>query len=142
MHTTTKDVIGTADEAKEMNVPVGTHILTSVIEGDGAVAMASEQAKLSAKVLHVTRTASGGIEVQTAVFVSEPAPVVAPAPPPPPPSDQEKAIAYFTDKGFSVASAKAQVEQFGVGRVLAMASKELDEKLAALVTEPPAPAKK
>lgn len=141
MHTTTKDVIGTTEEAKEMNVPVGTHILTSIIEGDGAVAMASEQAKLSAKVLHVTRTVSGGIEVQTAVFVSEPTPAAAPAPPPPEPTDQEKAEAYFTSKGFSVASAKAQVEQFGVGRVLAMASKELDEKLKALV-ENPVPAKK
>ncbi len=133
MHTTTKDVVGNADDAKAMNVPVGTHILTSVIEGDGAVALASEKATLSGKVLSVQRTDSGGIQVQTAVFISEPAPAAAPAPPPPEPSAEEKAIAYFTSKGFPAKTAEAQVAQFGVGRVLAMRDKELDQALEKVV---------
>jgi hypothetical protein len=139
LHTTTKDVIGTADEAKAMNVPVGTHILTSVIEGDGPVAMCSDKATLSAKVISTSRTDSGGIQVQVAVSVSEPTAVAAPAPPPPPPTPLDNAIAYFTSKGFTAESAKAQVAQFGIDRVLAMASKELDEKLASLVAEAPKP---
>jgi hypothetical protein len=135
MHTTTKDVVGTADDAKALNVPVGTHILTSVIEGDGPVALASDKAKLSARVISTSRTDSGGVQIQVAVFVSEPTPVAAPAPPPPPPTPEEQALAYFTEKGFSADSAKANVEQFGVARVLAMREKELDEKLAAAVAK-------
>jgi hypothetical protein len=134
VHTTTKDVIGTAEEAKTMNVPVGTHVLTSTIEGDGPVQMASDKAALSARVLHTTRTDSGGIEVQVAVFVSEPTPAPAPAPAPVPPSPLDNAIAYFTEKGFTLESAKIQVAQFGVDRILAMKSKELDEKLAKVVS--------
>lgn len=133
MHTTTKDVIGTADEAKEMNVPVGTHVLTSVIEGDGPVQLASDKATLSARVLHATRTDSGGIEVQVAVFVSEPTSAPAPPPPAPEPTALDNDLAYFTDKGFSMESAKINVAQFGVARVLAMREKELDEKLAKAV---------
>ena len=133
MHTTTKDVIGTADDAKAMNVPVGTHILTSTIEGDGPVAMCSDKASLSAKVLHVTRTGSGGIEVQTAVSVSEPtpAPVMASAP-----AEDPKflaAVDYFIGKGLTDADARKNVNQFGVDRVLAAKDKELDDKLADMV---------
>jgi hypothetical protein len=135
MHTTTKDVVGNEVDAKFLNVPVGAHIVTTVIEGDGPVALCSAEAKLSARVLHVTRTDSGGMEVQVAVLVSEPAPAIVtpPTPAPAPPIPQEQAVSYFTSKGMSIETAKAKVEEFGVARVLAAREKELDNELAKVV---------
>jgi hypothetical protein len=137
MHVTTKDTVGTDADAKALNVPIGTHILTSVIEGDGATELASVKAKLSAKVLSVQRTDSGGIQVQTAALVSEPTPAPAPTPVPVvvPPTPQEQAESYFVEKGMTPESAKAQVARFGTTRVLAMRDKELDDQLAALVAK-------
>jgi len=139
MHTTTKDVIGTDTDAKAMNVPVGTHILTSVIEGDGPVAMCTDKASLSAKVLHVTRTDSGGIEVQTAVFVSEPAPATAPTPVIAEDPKFLEAVAYFVGKGLSDTEARKSVNEYGVARVLAAKDRELDNQLTALVNKSETP---
>ena len=62
MHVTTKDT--SKDGA--------THILSSVIEADGPFELCPADAVLTGEVLSVKRTASGGIEVQTAISRSEP----------------------------------------------------------------------
>ncbi|HEX3156794.1 MAG TPA: hypothetical protein VHV32_19350 [Candidatus Angelobacter sp.] len=125
MHVTTKDV----DEK-------GTHILTSVLEGDGPIALASEKAKLSATVISVQRTDSGGVKVQTALTISEPAPEVAPEPLKP----EDEAVAYLVSKGFAADAAVVHVGKFGATRVLAQrdaekvaADKQLDDELSALL---------
>jgi hypothetical protein len=126
MHVTTKEV--------DQN---GVHILTSVIEGDGALAIASEEANLTASVVSVKRTASGGVQVQTSVTISEPAPASAPTPL----TAQDEAVAYFVSKGFTKESAEKQVARFGVYRIFAQrkadnaaASQKLDEELSELLS--------
>lgn len=130
MHVTTKDVVQNADQAQALGLPVGAHLLTSVLEADGACELASDKAKLSGKVLSIERTASGGISVQVAVSVVEPA-VEAPKVEPEKPrlSNQELAVAYFQGKGFSAKEAEEKVEQFGVDRVLAKRDAELNDQL-------------
>lgn len=115
MHVTTKET----DEG-------GAHVLTSIIEGDGAVALASDKAEIVASVLSASRTDSGGIQVKLAVTVKEPAP-----PPVAPADPKDQAIAYFVEKGFTAKDAAAQVERFGADRVLAQKAKEEAEKQAA-----------
>ncbi len=61
MHVTTKD---SSRDGR-------SHVLTSVIEADGAAELVREKEKLSAEILSVARTASGGIELKVAVFVGE-----------------------------------------------------------------------
>jgi len=121
MHVTTKEV--------DQN---GTHILTSVVEGDGPNPIASANAKLNAKVISLQRTESGGVQVQTALTIDEPtsAPVVTLAP-------ADEAVAYLVAKGIAEAEAKEDVATFGVDRVLAARAKDaaeaqakLDEQLA------------
>lgn len=58
-----------------------THLLTSVIEADGASELCSTAATLTGEVVSVKRTVSGGIEVVTAVRIDT---TPAPAPPTPP----------------------------------------------------------
>ena len=65
--------------------------------------------------------------MQTAVAVSEPTPVVATKLTP-----SEEAIAYLQAKRFSRDEAKADVEKFGVERVLAAKAKEAAEEQAKL----------
>lgn len=115
MHVTTKET----DDG-------GAHVLTSIIEGDGAVALASDKAEIVASVLSASRTDSGGIQVKVAVTVKEPA-----APPAAPSDPKDQAIAYFVEKGFTTKDAAAQVEHFGADRVLAQKAKEEAEKQAA-----------
>ena len=124
MHVATKDAVQTEDQAKELGLSLGAHILTSTIEADGATALASEKAELKAKVISISRTASGGIQVQTAVEVIEPAAEVTPAPV----SADDQAIAYLMSKEFPEAIAKEQVAKFGAGRVLAQRDKEAATK--------------
>lgn len=130
MHVTTKEI----DDQ-------GAHILTSLLEGDGAVALASEEAELDAEVISLQRTASGGIQVQTAVFVKEPAPPAPAAPPAPEPSAEEKAAAYLQSKGLSADEAKAGVQKFGVAAILKKQNEENAAELDALVrpSEPAEP---
>src|SRR5437868_6267726 len=92
----------------------GVYIPTLVIRNESPNPICSAQAKLSARVISVQRTASGGIQVQTAVAVSEPTPVVEAKLTP-----TDAAIAYLVSKHFTPAEAKADVEKFGVERVLA-----------------------
>lgn len=113
MHVTTKET----DEG-------GAHVLTSIIEGDGAVALASDKAEIVASVLSASRTDSGGIQVKVAVTVKEPAPDA-------PVDPKDQAIAYFVTKGFTEKDAATQVERFGADRVLAQKDKEEAEKQAA-----------
>ena len=129
MHVTTKEVDNN-----------GVHILTSVIEGDGPVALASSEAKLSASVISCQRTDSGGIKVQVAVTVAEPAPEAKPTPLTP----QDEAVAYFVSKGFAPDAALAQVNKFGIARVLAQRdnekvaeNKKLDDELAEMLAGVP-----
>lgn len=132
MHVTTKDVVQNEEHAAELGLPVGTHLLESTLEADGANELASAKASFSGKVLSIERTASGGITVKVAVSVNEPKPVeVKIEEPVKQPTREELALAFFTGKGFKAAEAKANVEKFGVDRVLAMREQELDEALAA-----------
>lgn len=126
MHVTTKEV--------DQN---GTHVITSVLEGDGALAIASAEATLSASVISVQRTESGGVKVQVALTITEPAPAVAPAPLTP----EDEAIAYLVGKNFDASAALLQVSKFGATRILAQRdaekaeeAKKLDEELKALLT--------
>jgi len=140
MHTSVRDVVGTADDAKKYSVPIGTHLITALIEGDGAVELASSKATITARVIgSPTRTSSGGIEVKVAVLVSEPvpAPILVPEPVHVP-TPEEDAAAYFVGLGMTQKDAEGQVERFGAARVLAMRDKKLDEELANLV-EPAQP---
>jgi hypothetical protein len=121
MHVTTKEVDND-----------GVHILTSILEGDGATALASENAKLHADVISVQRTASGGIQVQTAVQVEEPQAAKAEAPAPEP-TQEEQAAAYLISKGLSIDEAKEAVAKFGAAKVLAKRQQELTDELDALV---------
>lgn len=126
MHVTTKEI----DDK-------GVHILTSVLEGDGALALASEKAELKASIVSVQRTESGGVKVQVALSINEPAPVEAPAPSTP----EDEAVSYLAGKGFDAAAALLQVSKFGASRILSQrdaekleADKKLDEELKALLT--------
>jgi hypothetical protein len=124
MHVTTKEV----DQD-------GTHILTSVVESDGPNALCTEQAKLTAKIISLQRTPSGGVQIQAALTIDEPVQVVAEAPAPvKAPTLEEQAAAYFESKGYSAEDAQAQVEKFGAVRVLAQRDKELDDQLAAALS--------
>src|SRR5690349_349663 len=110
MHITTKEV----DDQ-------GVHILTSIVEADGPLALCSADATLDAKVISVQRTDAGGVKVQTSLTITEPAPAVAPTPEPvvPEPTPEERASAYLEGKGLSADDAKAAVAKFGAGAVLA-----------------------
>lgn len=142
MHITTKDVIGDEKAAKELGVDVGTHILTSTLDGDGAVALVSLEGKLEAKVISVQRTDSGGIKVQTAVTVTEPKPVAPPEPEKPiiPLTLEEEASAYLQEKGLAQADADAAVAKYGAVNVLIRRTKERDAELSALLSPKKAPA--
>lgn len=119
------------DRPEEMrNLPEDTHIVSGTLEGNGAVSLASDKAKLSAKVIKLERTVSGGINYQVAILVSEPTPAPVPVAVAAVDERREAAIAYFTDKKFTRVDAERQVDRFGVDRVLAMKSKQLDEELA------------
>lgn len=112
------------------NLPEDAHIISGVLEGNGATALASEKAKLSAKVVKLARTAGGGVEYQLAIFVSEPIQVVEKVEPvKAPPTDREKAVAYFVSKGFRPEQAEKQVDRFGVKRVIDQLEAELDKEL-------------
>lgn len=141
MHTVTKDVVTDDKIAKEMSVPVGTHIVTITSEADGASELASDKATISAKIIKSPkRTDSGGFELQVAIFVSEPTPAVQEkAPEVKESTPEEQAVSYFVEKGMKEDTAKVQVARFGVSRVLAMRDKELDEQLAALVAKDETP---
>jgi hypothetical protein len=122
MHVTTKEV--------DQN---GTHILTSVVEGDGPNPICSENAKLTAKVISISRSSSGGVQVQTSLTIEEPAvstPVAA--------DPNADVLAYLKSKGQSPAEAQANLAKFGAERIRGLKAKEdleaqakLDEELAA-----------
>lgn len=135
MHVSTKDVVTTEDQIKELGVPAGTHILSNTIEADGPFAIASPDATFDTKVIAVRRTESGGVFVQTAVFISEPQPAqAAPAEPAEPAlTPEEEAVSYFVGKGFSDEDAKKNVEKYGAAKVLAKRNAELDDELNTLV---------
>jgi len=116
------------------NLPADTHIVSGVIEGHGSTEFASSKAKLSAKVVMLERTASGGVSYQLAIFVSEPTQAEA-GPVLVPPTPDELAAQYFIEKGMKPETAKAQVARFGAHRVLAMKEKELDQELANVIKE-------
>ena len=118
MHVTTKEV----DDQ-------GVHILTSVIEADGPIALCSADAKISAKVISVQRTSSGGIQVQAAVEIQEPAPK-------PAPTRDDEAIAFLASKGIKGDEARQMIAKFGRERILAQkkeqeaqSQKQLDQEL-------------
>jgi hypothetical protein len=132
MHITTKDVVANkSDQEKypDSSLPVGTHILTSILEGDGPVALCSDTAKFDAKVISAKRTDSGGIQVQTAVTVLEPASVSTASGP------NADALRYLISKGFSPEDSAAHLDKFGSGRILAQRDKDVAEENVALDEE-------
>jgi hypothetical protein len=141
MHLTTKEVITDKDQAKELRVEVGCHILTTVIEADGPFELATDKAKFEADVISVKRTASGGVEIQTAFHVHEPQPekVATPEPAKPLPTADEEAAAYLKEKGLSDEEAKAAVERFGAAAIFAKRHQERDAELNALLAPPQKP---
>jgi hypothetical protein len=131
MHIMTKDSVQNEEQAKALGLSVGTHIVTCTIEGDGAVELASDKAIIEASVISKQRTTSGGVQVQVAVYVKEPAAQVLAVLTP-----DQQAVDYFLSKGFTAGDAASQVAKFGVARVLtqrdkeaAQASVDLDKEL-------------
>jgi len=114
----------------------GVHILTSQIEADGPFAICSKDAMLTASVISLKRTDSGGVKLQVALTVQEPtppAPVVA-EPATPLPTAEEEALAYLvSDKGLKKKEAQAAVERFGAQKVLAKREEERNAELEALL---------
>ena len=127
MHVTTKD--SSIDGLK--------HVLTSVIESDAASELCSATDSLSATVDSVTRTASGGIQLQVTLLRK-------PAAPETPLTLDEQAMQYLVSKKESVADATADLAKFGAARILeAKAAEEAkenqalnDELMAKLETAP------
>jgi len=124
MHVSTKEV----DDQ-------GVHILSSTVEADGPFELASDKAKLDAKVIAVRRTDSGGVFVQTALTITEPEPVVQKAPEPekPAPTAAELATDYLKSTGLSDSEAAAAVERFGAQKILQKKQAALDAELEALL---------
>lgn len=113
----------------------GVHIVTDLLEADGPFELVSKDGKLTARVISVARTDSGGISLQTAVEITEPVPVSTTAP-----SADDQAVAYLVSKGQKKDDAVANVGKFGAARILsaksqedANAQKKLDAELAALL---------
>jgi hypothetical protein len=52
------------------------HLLSTVIEADGASELASAKSQITARVISGRRTASGGIAVEVEILVREPGDVV------------------------------------------------------------------
>lgn len=115
----------------------GVHILSSTIEADGPLQLASPKASLDAKVIAVRRTDSGGVFVQTALTITEPTPepVKAPEPEKPAPTPEELAAEYLVSTGLSTTEAKAAVERYGAAKILQKKTAALDAELDALVAK-------
>lgn len=113
----------------------GAHIITNVIEFDGAGEIASEKAKLSASVVSVSRTESGGVEVKTSVVVSEPV-VEQPKAVEPEKvlSADEQALEFLHEQGNSDEDAKEALAKFGAARILAKRNAKLDEELDSVIS--------
>lgn len=140
MHVSTKEVAADEKQSKLLGVPVGTHVITNTIEADGAFELASKTAEFDADVLAVSRTASGGVKLVTALRIREPKPA-APAKP------EDANLAFLKSKGLSDAEAGVALERFGHDRVQARRQaaeaekgKALDGELDALLAETAAPA--
>lgn len=106
----------------------GTHIITDILEADGAVELASPDAKFVVKVLSVQRTDSGGVKLQVALNIQEPAPKE-------PPKPEDAALSFLKEKGHSDKKAKEMLEKFGHDRIRARMAKAAAEKEAALDDE-------
>lgn len=115
----------------------GVHILTSQIEADGPFAICSKDATLTASVIRLQRTESGGVSLQVALSIAEPKPEAAPVAEPakPLPTAEEDAAEYLAEKGLSVEEAKSAVSRFGASAVLAKRNQERAEELDALVSK-------
>jgi hypothetical protein len=115
------------------NVPKDAHIVTGTLEANGAAELVSPIGEISAKIIKLQRTTSGGIDYQLAIFTEEPEPVLAPEPMTPEGTaltPEQTALLYFTEKGMPLATARAQVARFGVERINRMRDKELDDELS------------
>jgi hypothetical protein len=113
----------------------GVHILSSTLEADGPFEIASPKAALEAKVIALRRTASGGVFLQTAVSITEPAaePVVVPEPEKPAPTPEELATEYLKSTGLSASEAAGAIERFGAAKILQKKNAALDAELSALL---------
>ena len=131
MHVTSKEVVADPETRKKYpELSDGTHIITSQLEGDGPLPIASENAKFVTEVLSAVRTSSGGVEVKVAVSIQEPAPVAPVAVlEEVPPTAEQAAAAYLVSKGATEADAESEVQKFGADRILSARDKELDAEL-------------
>jgi hypothetical protein len=116
-------------------LPDETHIISGTLEGHGANALASDKAVLSSKIVKLERTASGGIEYQLAIFVSEPA--LAPVVEAKAKEDPNflEAVEFFVSQGLTDTDARKKVNEFGVSRVLAAKNRALDLALEKTLNE-------
>jgi glutaminase len=120
-------------------LPEETHIVSGTLVGNGTTVLASEQAKISAKVIQLAQNGSGGIDYQVAIYVHEPV-AVAPEPTAAPQSPFDMAVEYLmVEKGLSQQDATAAVNKFSHTRILAVKEKELDAQMNELVNQNPAP---
>lgn len=147
MHITNREVVADKEtREKYPELKEGAHILTTTIEGDGPLPIASVLAHFDSEILSVVRTVSGGVEVKLALTIEEPEPLpeAEQAPVAPALTDEEKASAYLVSKGSSKEDADAKVVKFGAPRILVAQQKELDDELKTALApaappDPPAP---
>lgn len=138
MHSTTKEVIVSEEQAKKYKLPEGAHVLTTIVEADGPFEMASEKADIDADVISVKRTASGGVEIVSYFDINEPAAEVVEIPQPERiPTPQELATEYLVqEKGLSELQAADAVSKFGASNILKKKNAERDRQLDVLLESP------
>lgn len=124
--------VATKDSSKDGSA----HLLTTVIEADGAFELCHIGDDLKGEILSVRRTDSGGIEVQVAVSITKP--VAAPLQLVEDPGFLE-AVAYIIGKGYDEVTARKKVNVFSAARVLAAKDKELNDEAARLAASNPPP---
>lgn len=116
------------------NLPDHAIIASGTLNGHGAVELASDKATISAKVVKLVRTSSGGIDYELAIYVSEPVVVAAPAPVATDPQFEE-AVVYLKEHGnLDEEDAREAVKKFGAARILAAKHERLNDELDDLLT--------
>jgi len=137
MHSTTNEVIVSAERAKELNLPEGAHVLTTILEADGPFEMATARAGILAGIISTERTESGGVKIVSYFDINEPAPEPAPEAPAQPermPTAEDLATEYLVkEKNMTAAQASDAVLRFGATKVLQRKNAQRDAELDSLL---------